>query len=148
MNNDEIRKNFEDRFEESLFPLIKFDRTLRGVYANETLQSMWEGFLACAELYEDKITQLQDAQDEIKSYDDSGRKQWHSERMQQLEQRLAEAEKVVEFYANENSWFRLKKYLRMDIIDPSDVDDSLLDEGKAIGGIKAREYLAKYRGDV
>lgn len=58
INRDEIRKKFEERFKESLFPLIKFDRTLRGTYANDTLQNMWEGFYACAEIYEKENAEL------------------------------------------------------------------------------------------
>lgn len=58
IDNDEIRKKFEDRFKQSLFPLIKFDRTLRGTYANYTLQSMWEGFYACAEIFEKENSEL------------------------------------------------------------------------------------------
>lgn len=65
MNNDEVRKKFEQRFKESLFPLIKFDRTLRGVYANDTLQSMWEGFYACAELDEAEIAQLKSDREKL-----------------------------------------------------------------------------------
>ena len=62
-----------------------------------------------------------------------------------LAARLAEAEAVIEFYANKNNWLRDANGWRHDMIVKDLDDETLQDWDGRFSGRTARAYLEKYK---
>lgn len=84
MNREELNKKRDELFR------------LRASESNHDLGEMWNvSWDACLSVM---LPQLDEARAEIKSYDDSGRKQWHTEKISQLQQELADKTEALEYY--------------------------------------------------
>jgi hypothetical protein len=67
----------------------------------------------------------------------------YQQEIERLKQRLAEAEKALEWYANEVNWDAMHDSETFDCIDEEDQDRD--EDGVHWGGKRAREYFRKWR---